>query len=133
MNQEIKAAWLAALRSGAYKQGRHTLRYEDKYCCLGVLCDLHAKAGLGTWEGDPHEYGDMFYCGNDGSQDSQILPTAVREWAGLEYSDPAVWGEQRLTQLNDGEEEESEEDDCTVILSVPLVFSQIADLIEECL
>lgn len=31
-------AWIAALRSGEYKQGRRMLVEDDKYCCLGVGC-----------------------------------------------------------------------------------------------
>jgi hypothetical protein len=41
MNPEIKAKWVAALRSGEYKQGRGNLRDKDNaFCCLGVLCDI---------------------------------------------------------------------------------------------
>jgi hypothetical protein len=45
MKPEVKARWVAALRSGEYEQGRGRLlqvtddgRYA--YCALGVLCDL---------------------------------------------------------------------------------------------
>lgn len=50
MNRELKAKWIGALRSGAYKQGFYYLKaligdqeesYE--YCCLGVLCDVAGK------------------------------------------------------------------------------------------
>jgi hypothetical protein len=41
MDQEIKTKWVAALRSGNYKQGRYVLRDESGfYCCLGVLCEV---------------------------------------------------------------------------------------------
>jgi hypothetical protein len=40
MNPEIKAKWIAALRSGEYAQGRYALRDGDHFCCLGVLCDV---------------------------------------------------------------------------------------------
>jgi hypothetical protein len=41
MQEEWKSKWVAALRSGKYRQGEMTLRdYDDKFCCLGVLCDL---------------------------------------------------------------------------------------------
>lgn len=39
-------AWIKALRSGEYKQGKALLNYidlddkETKHCCLGVLCDI---------------------------------------------------------------------------------------------
>jgi hypothetical protein len=40
MNPEIKAKWVAALRSGEYEQGHTYIRNRDnKFCCLGVLCD----------------------------------------------------------------------------------------------
>lgn len=39
MNPELKAKWIAALRSGEYKQGKSALvDSENNYCCLGVLC-----------------------------------------------------------------------------------------------
>lgn len=50
MDAEIKTRWLAALRSGEYKQGRRSLRVLQPdgsytYCCLGVLdavCGMNA-------------------------------------------------------------------------------------------
>jgi hypothetical protein len=49
MNSEIKKAWVEALRSGEYEQGFGALNITGKYCCLGVLCDLAAKRGMGEW------------------------------------------------------------------------------------
>ena len=41
MNPDVKAKWVAALRSGEYEQGRVYLHDEDdRYCCLGVLCAI---------------------------------------------------------------------------------------------
>ena len=40
MTPEFKAKWVAALRSGKYQQGINVLRNGDKFCCLGVACDL---------------------------------------------------------------------------------------------
>lgn len=44
MNPTIKKQWLDALRSGKYMQGKGRLRAKlngvDRFCCLGVLCDL---------------------------------------------------------------------------------------------
>jgi hypothetical protein len=63
MDTQIIKKWIAALRSGKYKQGRNKLRdKEDCYCCLGVLCDIVAPTkwtkiesdarwfNLGHWE-----------------------------------------------------------------------------------
>lgn len=36
----LKKRWVAALRSGKYKQGKGTLLAGGKYCCLGVLCEI---------------------------------------------------------------------------------------------
>ncbi len=38
MNKEIKAKWVAALRSGNYKQGHGSLyeKRDNSFCCLGV-------------------------------------------------------------------------------------------------
>ena len=39
MPLELKTKWVAALRSGEFKQGRNRLysKADDTYCCLGVL------------------------------------------------------------------------------------------------
>ena len=48
MTPEFKALWIEALRSGKYEQGRGALRMGDKFCCLGVACDLIDQ---GAWDG----------------------------------------------------------------------------------
>lgn len=46
MDKRIKEKWLHALRSGAYQQGMGMLRsHDDKFCCLGVLCDIADPLG----------------------------------------------------------------------------------------
>ncbi|WP_395138355.1 hypothetical protein [Schlegelella aquatica] len=46
--EAIYEAWIAALRSGQYKQGRSYLELDGKFCCLGVLCHvLHQRPELG--------------------------------------------------------------------------------------
>lgn len=55
LKPEIKARWLAALRSGHYQQGygrlrtRYTDDRPDEFCCLGVLTDLAVGEGVGAW------------------------------------------------------------------------------------
>lgn len=80
MDPIIKSKWLHALRSGEYKQGKGRLREHAAYCCLGVLCDIHAKETGGRWSSN--EYLDC----------AGILPVKVRDWAGLEARDPVVDG-----------------------------------------
>lgn len=40
VNKHIITKWANALRSGKYKQTKHTLQDVKGYCCLGVACDL---------------------------------------------------------------------------------------------
>lgn len=40
MDAKIKADWIAALRSGEWKQARGQLHKDGAYCCLGVLCEV---------------------------------------------------------------------------------------------
>ena len=63
MTPEFKAQWIAALRSGKYEQGKGRLREGDKFCCLGVACDLT----------DPDAWNDK---GGWGAQDNYdiVLP-----------------------------------------------------------
>lgn len=123
MNAQIKEAWLTALRSGAYKQGRGQLHVEDTFCCLGVLCDLHAKDGLGQWIDD----GDAMY---KYIGDMQLPPIQVMRWAELPSVNPSIDGT-ALTNLNDGIEGYDDDAECDVILEEPLSFAEIADLIER--
>jgi hypothetical protein len=38
--QRAMKKWIAALRSGKYKQGIGWLERNNHYCCLGVACDV---------------------------------------------------------------------------------------------
>lgn len=110
MNAEIKQQWLAALRSGEYQQGYKQLRSWDYFCCLGVLCDLHAKTTSGQWVDERYE--GAF----------ETLPRVVVEWAGLPDSSPEIpTTGYELATYNDGYE---------VNDLPPHSFTQIADLIE---
>ena len=75
MKADIKAKWVAALRSGQYEQAEGVLRNDEGYCCLGVLCDLYAKeTGMDWWDGG----GEYAMHGNNNT-----LPIEVRAWAKL--------------------------------------------------
>jgi hypothetical protein len=88
MDQEIKAKWLAALRSGEYKQGKYRLVTfpepgwdHAEYDPYGVLTDLYR---LET--GDPLIRSLMVT--------EAYLPHAVRDWAKLSTGNPVVpWDE----------------------------------------
>lgn len=85
MNPEIKALWLAALRSGDYKQGQGVLRDgADNFCCLGVLTDLAVKAGV-LEDGVVGPSGVYRYKGEFGAPTEGVLIYSVAEWAGLYF------------------------------------------------
>lgn len=103
--------WVAALRSGEYKQTKEYLHDPNGYCCLGVACDVASKSGLNlevilTNEvreegGIPTEVQVTSYDGN-----TQMLPYAVMNWLGLRESVGGYRVEGHtncLTRLNDQE------------------------------
>lgn len=101
MKPKIKKLWIGALKSGKYQQNTHSLNSWGKYCCLGVLCDLHRKRTKKL------KWKDGYYDGQDG-----VLPSSVMKWAGLHRSNPTVHNDlkngsylidkkPRLSDLND--------------------------------
>ena len=107
MNPDIKQKWIEALRSGKYEQGFSVLKKNNRYCCLGVLCELHSKITNREWiqgeDGESYDDCDTY------------LPDVVVEWAGLNSDDPSVVDSLSLAQLND----------------VGQTFEQIAEFIEK--
>lgn len=120
MYTHIKERWIAALRSGGYPQDREQLRSSEGYCCLGVLCDLHAEDTGTSWSIDD-TYGCYEYGGT-----STYITEEVAVWAGLtvtgcllsrpngEYD--VIVGHGPATAMND---------------ELGLEFRQIADEIEQ--
>ena len=122
MNPRVKDMWLTALRSGEYKQGKHQLRTDNKFCCLGVLCDLYAKTmNTMDWVEERRENENrelMYSFAGSGDVDSYVLPATVANWAELPDSNPRIqvsWGKTNLADENDGGAD----------------FTHIATLIEE--
>jgi len=54
---EAQKEWIAALRSGKYKQGRNSLKSEDGYCCLGVAVDVAGYGDRISSHGNNNLYG----------------------------------------------------------------------------
>lgn len=75
MDRKIALRWARALESGEYSQVQGVLRADTGFCCLGVLCNLHAQAHpkIAREETDP-----CVYLGED-----TTLPQEVIEWAGM--------------------------------------------------
>ena len=103
MNSKWKQRWLEALRSGDYAQGKFMLkRPEDRYCCLGVLCDIYSKENKGEWSKSHFVYG--------GEVSRNYLPKNLSKYLGITKAQ-----ESRLSSLNDE----------------GVSFRTIADIIEE--
>jgi hypothetical protein len=67
--------WVAALRSGEYKQGKLELRTVTstgfRHCCLGVATDLYCKAKRQSWDTVTAGHSEL------------VMPPAVCEWIGM--------------------------------------------------
>lgn len=107
--------WIQALRSGGYKQADGVLRNGDKFCCLGVACDLYAQDHPDAHWGDRLPFAEFYEDGeSDGYND--LLPPAVRDWLGLRtYGARWFDGALSLAQMNDE----------------GATFTEIADVIER--
>ena len=75
MDKKIALQWARALESGEYKQAQGSLREGDSFCCLGVLCNLHAQAHP---EIAMNEHLPNMYMDHD-----MDLPSEVVHWAGM--------------------------------------------------
>ena len=99
--------WLEALRSGKYKQGKLYLKKDNKYCCLGVACDLYNKT---------HKVKvDFVNYTSDNQQINTGLPPVVMKWLGLNHSEGRLSNNYYLSTKNDN----------------GVSFNKIADLIES--
>lgn len=117
MNKEIKEKWVAALRSGKYKQGYNRLKNiilvaERKdvvtHCCLGVLCELAVEENI-CYEND------RYFGSKEHALNWDALPKVVFVWAELDDSDPMV-EDHHLSIWNDRYQKS---------------FNEIADLIDK--
>ena len=125
MREDVKAQWVAALRSGEFEQGRGSLHEQrvdgsSAFCCLGVLCELAVEAGV-VERGEVPTFPSSVI---DYDGDTGILPLKVMRWAGM----PGSTGRFRYAVSSDG-----------VVLSAALSevndvwgldFEQIADVVE---
>lgn len=99
MDAEIKAELVKRLRSGNYIQGQEKLATigdeGERYCCLGVLCEIAVERGIikrfdqevECWDCDHLDHMvhkvEVHY---DHTYDA-TLPDKVVEWAGMESVD----------------------------------------------
>jgi len=100
MNEEIKAKWLDALRSGKYQQTTNVLRRERhgaaSYCCLGVLCEVVDPDGVWMESGSGQGANNRTF-GFGTPQADGFPPKRVSVAAGLSAGEM-----QHLSAMNDG-------------------------------
>lgn len=141
LNPKVKALWLKALRSGKYKQGHNALctvttRGKNRFCCLGVLCDLYIKSHKSAkWSKktsdsmnvENNKYSQCLTFQAKRVRERGLLPIPVAKWAHFGDTDekfnPSVDGtvlynddSKGFPELNDQEQ---------------LTFKQIAKIVEE--
>lgn len=124
MKQEIKTQWLADLRSGEFSQCKYRLSDGTGYCCLGVLSERAAQAGIVT-----KVYINPGYAHYDDDDGDEVLSPKVMVWAEIEEDNPHVpiSDSGRLAAFKN-------EDYSTISLGelndYGFTFAEIADLIE---
>ncbi len=117
MKVEIAKKWAEALRSGKYAQCTGKLRKRadlegapDRFCCLGVLCDVVKEAGGPAMDWNFPRYYDGSALGYYRYGDhADFPPQEVWVWAEMKTANPSLpaisaapWGsEATLAGLND--------------------------------
>lgn len=96
MHKDIAKKWIKALTSGKYKQTQGRLRNNDSFCCLGVLCNLHAQEHpeIAKKQTNPNVYLGQ-QC---------VLPDSVRQWADMDSDNGLIYKTKSLgclSEMND--------------------------------
>jgi hypothetical protein len=101
MLNDFAREWVAALRSGEFKQGigqlAHKRDNEPRYCCLGVACELAARKGIVSKQEERAQ--DIVYDNMLGG-----LPEPVREMLNLSTNNGQMYRDaisESLAFLND--------------------------------
>jgi hypothetical protein len=79
-NADAKAAWLSALRSGNFGQTKTQLRNLfdlNRFCCLGVMCEVFKDAVNGEWKKD------LFGIKDEQRYVGGYPPLAVTKYVGM--------------------------------------------------
>lgn len=120
MNPVIKARWVKALRSGDYQQIRGYLHANDRFCCLGVLCEVVKNDLDLDINTDPE--GRTYYNG-----EHTYLPFKVVERIGISATGTVI---KRRYNANDTLELALGGSTLSMLNDRGFTFDQIADIID---
>jgi hypothetical protein len=127
LEADIRRDFLAALRSGRYKHIDGTLRWGDRFCATGVLCDIHPDL---QWEQLPDgEFVAVDKAAGEArfSSSSTELPGSFATRLGLDPRELDGIIELNDTILTETFDPDTEE----VIDRTYASFEKIADVIES--
>lgn len=103
MDPEAKKRWVAALRSGKYKQGTKQLcDFRGRFCCLGVYADIEIDGWwVDGWWVDCDSKGGWALMSNDDPKTGICnLDDIELPYAG-DYPFIPAWAEVKLIEMND--------------------------------
>ncbi len=103
---DLAKKWVAALRSGEYKQTHGTLHNDGGFCCLGVLCDIQGRRWFKA------EHGTSLFVKEDSILYESMPSNSALDLVGMTESEANT-----LASANDSGKD----------------FEQIANLIEKIL
>lgn len=106
MKKHVAIKWVTALRSKQFKQGQSYLCSVNKYCCLGVLCEIAPK----NLKLKKEKGGGVTYFNGEKFD----IPYEVQEWADMRTN----YGQTASSSLSNMNDTGSS-------------FSEIADYIER--
>lgn len=131
MNKQLIKQWVDTLRSGKYQQGLTVLKsIDNKFCCLGVLCDIAKHLIYLDWELEDSD--DMSYKIQD---TCTVLPEDLINLLGVNSSRVLIMRTNSKLQEYLGNEEIATMSRHTTLVTLndyyKLSFNQIADILEE--
>lgn len=129
MRGEVLDEVIKRLRSGDYRQGRNTLRQRsedgDRYCCLGVICEIAVEEGVINRT----DMGGWYSYGPEGVYDAMYLPEKVVDWAWIVSDVEKEWSGDYYYEQR-GQYGENGLDALAVMNDDGVPFSDIADWME---
>lgn len=131
---ENRKNWIAALRSGTFKQGKNYLCKRSQYCCLGVVCQI-LKAERVMYSNNERI---VTFIDKNGESSSGSLPYGIKQQIGLRTDTGYFTASKKIKDLlkdykkveyisNDRNQEETS---LATLNDAGVPFNIIADIIE---